>query len=339
MPTILQSKSIYYNDVNLIASKAQINSRSEVPKELDRIFVSPMSSVIGKTFALEANKLGLGLLLHRFCSEEEEAQLFYSIPDKRNVFCSIGLNDWKRVNILKEAGCKNWLIDIANGYIPSIEDTVNNLSKVQDIQIEKIMCGNIHTIEGFCNLSNILNINSKVKAYIRVGIAGGSPCATSDSTGVNRGQITEISECYNNRNAPCWYNIRPSSSRFAICADGGIKNGNYASKAFAAGADFLLMGGYFARAKEAETHVNGDGSYWGGASHKQSELYNKVKRKHSEGKVLEIEREEIKPLSVLVDELWGGLSSAVSYCGKKTLSDFIGNGVFEVKQNSLSPRR
>lgn len=328
MATVLRSKSIYYNDVNLIAKIAKVNSRSEVPKELNRILVSPMSSVIGKTFALEANKLGLGLLLHRFCGAEEEALLFNSIPIKDNVFCSIGLNDWERVSLLKEAGCKNWLIDIANGYIPSIADTVNKLKEVKDIQIDKLMCGNVHTSEGFNYLSDLLHFNNKVKTYIRVGIAGGSPCATSDSTGVNRGQITEIMECRNNKN-----------SSTAICADGGIKNGNYAAKAFASGADYLLMGGYFARAKEAETHIKGDGSYWGGASHKQSELYNKVKRKHSEGKVLEIEEKEIKPLSALVDELWGGLSSAVSYCGERTLKDLIGNGTFEIKQNSLSPKR
>jgi hypothetical protein len=40
-----------------------------------------------------------------------------------------------------------------------------------------------------------------------------------------------------------------------------------------------------------------------------------------------------------VDELWGGISSAVSYGGYDTLTNFIGNGVFEIKQNSLPPRR
>jgi len=339
MATILKSKSIYYNDVNLIAKIAKVNSRAEVPRELHRIFVSPMSSIIGKNFALEANRLGLGLLLHRFCSEKEEAALFESIPDKSNVFCSIGLNDWERVDTLKEAGCKNWLIDIANGYIGSITNTVNKLTQVKDIQIDSLMCGNVHTSEGFDYLSDLLSFNNEVKTYIRVGIAGGSVCATSDSTGVNRGQITEIMECHRNRYTPHSHNPFCSPKHALICADGGIKNGNYAAKAFAAGADYLLMGGYFARAKEAETHIKGDGSYWGGASYKQSELYNKVKRNHSEGKILEIQDKEIKPLSVLVDELWGGLSSAVSYCGEKTLKDLIGNGIFEVKQNSLSPRK
>ncbi len=123
-----------------------------------------------------------------------------------------------------------------------------------------------------------------------------------------------------------------------IIADGGIKNAGYASKAFGAGADYVMMGGYFAKAFEAETHVRGDGYYWGGASHKQQILSTGKVYRHSEGKEVPI-LNELAPLETLVDELWGGISSAVSYSGYDTLSKFIGNGVFEIKQNSLPPKR
>jgi hypothetical protein len=99
-----------------------------------------------------------------------------------------------------------------------------------------------------------------------------------------------------------------------------------------------MMGGYFARALEAETHVRGDGHYWGGASHKQQILSTGKVYRHSEGKEVPI-LDELQPLEALVDELWGGISSAVSYGGYDTLTNFIGNGVFEIKQNSLPPRR
>ena len=49
--------------------------------------------------------------------------------------------------------------------------------------------------------------------------------------------------------------------------------------------------------------------------------------------------DELSPLETLVDELWGGISSAVSYGGYDTLTNFIGNCFFEIKQNSLPPRR
>ena len=324
MATILSTKSLYYNDVNLIAKPAKINSRAEVPKELNRIVVSPMSSVIGVEFAKLASDLGLTVCLHRFCTPQEQVSLYNSIKNKTNVYVSIGLNDWERAAILRDNGVANWLIDVANGYIPNLKHTINKV--LCYYSPANMMVGNIMNKEGVQLFEEYGQFFSGTFS-IRTGIAGGSACATSDVTGYNRGQITEIMECSEEADP---HNLK-------IVADGGIKNGNYAAKAFGAGADYVMMGGYFSKAKEAYTNVIGDGTYWGGASHKQQELYGGIK-KHSEGKVIKIE-EDLELLEILVDDLWGGLSSAVSYGGCKTLTEFIGNGTFEVKQNSLPPKR
>jgi GMP reductase len=327
MAVILKTKSIYYNDVNLVAQPCKVKSRKDIPVELNRIIVSPMEAIVGKTFTLKANELGLTICLHRFCSVEEQVDLFNKLPNKANVFVSIGLNDWERVQQLKDAGADKWLIDTANGYMHNeIQKCVDKLSDVASVY--DLMLGNVHTEKGFQLLSDI---KSKYKhdKYIRVGIAGGSPCATNDSTGYNRGPITEIMEIEE---------CSPYDPKPFIIADGGIKNAGYAAKAFGAGADYVMMGGYFARALEAETHIRGDGHYWGGASHKQQILSTGKVYRHSEGKEVQIS-DELRPLEALVDELWGGISSAVSYSGYDTLENFIGNGVFEIKQNSLPPRR
>lgn len=332
MAEILKTKSIYYNDVNLIAKPCKVKSRKDIPRELNRIIVSPMQSIIGNTFAIKANELGLSLALHRFCTAEEEADLFMALKNKNTVFCSIGLKDWDRVEILADAGVENWLIDMANGYM--LEDINHCVKKLlQNVKVNKLMMGNVHTSIGFNNLCEI-EMPNHIERFIRVGIAGGSPCATNDSTGYNRGPITELMSIDEN----IQYNVYEPQMKPNIVADGGIKNSGYAAKAFAAGADYLMMGGYFVKALEAETHLNGDGTYWGGASHKQQLLQTGKKHRHSEGKEFKI-NEELKPLEELVDELWGGLSSAVSYGGYNTLTDFIGNGVFELKYNSLPPRR
>ena len=327
MAQILKTKSIYYNDVNLVAQPCKVKSRKDIPVELNRVIVSPMEAIVGKTFALKANELGLTVCLHRFCSIDEQVELFNSLPYKYNVFVSIGLNDWDWVKALKDAGADKWLIDMANGYMhKEISECVNKLA--EQAPVYDLMLGNVHSALGFELLSRI-KLNSKHDKYIRVGIAGGSPCATNDSTGYNRGPITElmeIEECLNDDPKPF------------IIADGGIKNAGYASKAFGAGADYVMMGGYFAKAFEAETHVRGDGHYWGGASHKQQILSTGKVYRHSEGKEVPI-LDELQPLEALVDELWGGISSAVSYSGYETLSGFISNGVFEIKENSLPPRR
>jgi GMP reductase len=334
MAQILKTKSIYYNDVNLVAQPCKVKSRKDIPVELNRIIVSPMEAIVGKTFALKANQLGLTVCLHRFCSIDEQVELYNSLPYKANVFVSIGLNDWDRVKALKDAGADKWLIDMANGYMhKEISECVNKLA--EQASIYDLMLGNVHTAEGFQLLSGI-RPDVKMEKYIRVGIAGGSPCATNDSTGYNRGPITElmeIDECFpfDPSSDEIFLNRKPF-----IIADGGIKNAGYASKAFGAGADYVMMGGYFARAFEAETHVRGDGHYWGGASHKQQILSTGKVYRHSEGKEVPI-LDELRPLESLVDELWGGISSAVSYSGYETLSGFISNGVFEIKENSLPP--
>ncbi len=331
MAKILKDKSIYYNDVNLIAQRCKVKSRSDIPKELNRIIVSPMQSIIGKTFALKANELGLSLCLHRFCEIKEEVELFQSLPNKENVFVSVGLKDWGRVSALANAGADNWLLDMANGYM--VDEINTFIHGMSDFPMKKLMLGNIHTTEGFFDLDYISDY-SGVERFVRVGIAGGSPCATNDSTGYNRGPITEIMEIESANKL----DMSPEYKKPFIVADGGIKNSGYAAKAFGAGADYVMMGGYFVKALEAETHIMGDGHYWGGASHKQQILQTGSAHRHSEGKEIPV-LDELSPLETLVKELWGGISSAVSYGGYDTLTNFIGNGVFEIKQNSLPPRR
>jgi len=326
MPRILSTKSIYYNDVNLIAQPAHsaIKSRSDIPKDYRRIFVSPMSAVVGETFVKAATDLGVSVGVHRFCDIQKQISLVKaSSHDYINTYASIGLNDWDRVSLLKDY-VANWIIDCANGYLhQQISAVIDRLKS--ETHIRRLVIGNIHSKEGIEIYSKYRN--EPFDLLFRVGIAGGSACATSDMTGVNRGQITEIMECSEY--------IRSRFSNFYLVADGGIKNPNYASKAFAAGADYVMMGSYFAKAMEAQTNIDGDGTYWGGASHKQQQMFGGIKR-HSEGKVYTI-TDEKKPVSELVDDLWGGISSAISYGGCSTLEDFIGTGVFEIKENSLPP--
>lgn len=322
MATILKTKSIYYNDVNLIAQPAAIQSRMKVPIELNRIIVSPMSAVVGITFSKLATELGLTVCQHKFCDIYNAVVNYSSVANKANLFVSIGLDDWMRTKELAEIGATNWLIDCANGYLPQIRDSIYHLLSLY--KVDRLIIGNVMTSDGISLYKEFSDRISEV--IIRVGIAGGSACATSDATGFNRGNITELIECSNTADE---YGLK-------IVADGGIKNGNYAAKAFGAGADYVMMGGYFARAKEAQTWENGDGTYWGGASTKQQQLYGGLRR-HSEGKVYDVDKSSVKPLNELVDDLWGGLASAVSYSGYKSLTEFVGNGIFEVKENSLPP--
>lgn len=363
MPQFTEKKSVYYNDVNLLARPTAVDpknalgalSRKNIPVELNRVYVSPMQAIVGKELAQKASELGLGVCLHRFPntngernwgSPEGQIEIFKSLKDTSNVFVSVGLNDFDRIELLAKAGVTNWLIDMANGYMHnSIAESVKRIKQIAPI--DNIMVGNVHTNLGVFNLARELNY-LKCPIYVRVGIAGGSPCSTNDSTGYNRGQITEIIECAEYREycveASCPYKLSDPilqdicDADVRIVADGGIKNSGYASKAFGAGADAVMMGGYFVRAEEAETNLYGDGTYWGGASEKQQLIAQGVATRHSEGKEFKIE-DPLQSLEKLTSDLWGGISSAVSYSGYSSLEEFIYNGYFEIKENSLPPRR
>jgi IMP dehydrogenase / GMP reductase domain len=311
MPKILKSKSIYYSDVNLIAQPGTVKSRSEIPKRLDLIYSSPMSSICGPKFVKTSLELGISVCLHRFCSIEYELNLFKDNYDySSRIWSAISLGDNNRFLQLYKQGCRNFLIDTANGYLKTVVDYTHEL--YNDFKNINIIVGNIHSNKGLRLYNDIPNIG------LRVGISNGGGCNTKLMTSINRGQITELVECYE------------SNDDSIIYGDGGIHNPAYAALAFACGADRIILGSYFSKAEESESVQNGEYKFWGSASYKQLELSG-IKRQHSEGKILEIDKKEIKPLKILIDELWGGISSAISYSGFNNIDNFIGNGEIELK--------
>ncbi len=326
----LKSKSVYYDDVNLIAQPTNVKSRKDIPQELERIMVSPMQSIIGLVFASRALTLGLSVCLHRFDSTiEERLKLIKDVfinmknPDmKKRLWVSIGLKDIENIKAIIDQGVENIIIDVANGYMSDVLEFAAQVFDKSDKKIKKMMLGNIHSdsiLPDYQTLSNYFGI----PIYFRCGIASGSVCNTKGMTGYNRGQITEIEECAN------W--IQENNSNLILVADGGIKDPACAAKAFGAGADYVMMGGYFAHAKEAQHVIDELYKFWGGASEFQQILSKGKAERHSEGKEKDIHPEHLENLDKLVSDLWGGISSAVSYSGHPSLTQFIGNGVFERK--------
>lgn len=323
MARFLRTKSLYYNDVNLIASKGVVVTRREVPRELHRIIVAPMAAIQGKTFIHKACELGISVIVHRFQSVDSQVDIFNEVKNKSpHIWCAIGLKNEGRLEALLKNGCRNFLLDVANGYSEATLQFLSNF--LEKNKVDKVMSGNIHTATGF-SLLEAVTAQSPL-SLVRVGIGNGAACLTTkQATGFGRGQVTELLECYEYKS--------DNNSSCQIIADGGIKNAADANKAFGCGANYVMMGSYFSKAKEAETHIIGDGTYWGGASHKQQSLYGEV-RPHEEGTVLPI-KDELFPLEDLVEKLWMSIASAISYSGKTTLTDFIGNGVFEIRRRTM----
>lgn len=327
---ILNSRSIYYDDVNLIAQPTEVKSRKDIPEDLGRIIVSPMQSIVGLIFACRALTLGLSVCLHRFDSTiEERLELIKGVfanakgaNTQERIWVSVGLKDVENIEKILDLGVKNILLDVANGYMSEVLEVASQMYNKSGKRIKKLMLGNIHSdsiLQDYQTLSDYFGI----PVYFRCGIASGSVCNTKGMTGYNRGQITEIKECVD------W--IEENNSNLILVADGGIANPACAAKAFGAGAEYIMMGGYFAHAKEAQHVVDELYKFWGGASEFQQILSKGVAERHSEGKEKDIHPDHLENLDKLVSDLWGGISSAVSYSGYSTLMQFIGNGVFEKK--------
>jgi len=330
MATILSSKSYYLNDVNLLPKRGVVESRKEVDIELYRTIVSPMTSIVGRTFVEEAAKQGLSLCVPRFLDLRQKIDLYQCfennrINDKQLCFLAVGLKEELDSKIMIKR--MNIVVDIASGYVKNLYPKIYSMLK--NVTIENLMVGNIVSLEGIRCLYSLSNLCNKL--LIRVGIGNGTPCKTSDETGINRGTITELIECYD------YLGKIECLNKIQLVSDGGITKSGFAMKAFGAGANYVLIGGMFAKAKEAENIITNKYEYFGCASDRQNYLAGLDK--HSEGKEITlINKLEVKPLKEIIKQYSGALSSGISYVGYKSLSGFIGNGVFEAKYNSLPPK-
>ncbi|MDR0888394.1 MAG: IMP dehydrogenase, partial [Coriobacteriales bacterium] len=103
--------------------------------------------------------------------------------------------------------------------------------------------------------------------FVKVGIGGGSICITREQKGIGRGQATAVIEVANARDEY----FRDTGVYVPICSDGGIVYDHHMTLALAMGADFMMLGRYFARFDESPTDrlsVNGNyvKEYWGEGS-------------------------------------------------------------------------
>ena len=243
------NKEKYYDfrDVLILPKSSNLNSRKDV--ELETKFTFNNNNEWSGIPMIAANMTTVGTLnmykvlsknkiitaLHKFHTLEE--LLDYNKNNKENkldpnyFMISTGISDTdynKLVNILDNIECKFIMIDIANGYISNFK---NFCKKIREKYSNKIIvAGNVCTCEGVKSL-----IDSGVDS-IKCGLGGGSACTTRIQTGIGMPQLSCILECSN---------IAKQYNKLII-SDGGITCPGDCSKAYCAGADFVMMGGEFA---------------------------------------------------------------------------------------------
>ena len=179
------------------------------------------------------------------------------------VGAGINTRDYKeRVPALVEAGVDVVCIDSSDGYSEWQYDT---LRWIKETYGDKVLvgAGNVVDQEGF-------NYLAEAGAdFIKVGIGGGSICITREQKGIGRGQATAMIDVAKARDA--YY--KEHGIYIPICSDGGLVHDYHMVLALAMGADFLMMGRYFARFDESPTKKLKIGNnfvkeYWGEGSNR-----------------------------------------------------------------------
>ena len=182
--------------------------------------------------------------------------------DKRYVVgAGINTRDFMiRVPALVEAGVDILCIDSSEGYSEWQKDALDWVRGVYGDEV-KIGAGNVVDAEGFRYLAGC------GADFVKVGIGGGSICITREQKGIGRGQASAIIEVAAARDA--YY--EETGIYVPVCSDGGIVYDYHMTLALAMGADFIMLGRYFARFDESPTNkVNINGNYmkeyWGEGS-------------------------------------------------------------------------
>ncbi|MDP4189525.1 MAG: IMP dehydrogenase, partial [Bacteroidota bacterium] len=168
----------------------------------------------------------------------------------------------ERIPKLIEAGVDVICIDSSDGFSEWQRDTIKFVRENYGNKI-KIGAGNVVDHEGFKYLADA------GADFVKVGIGGGSICITREQKGIGRGQATALIEVSKARDEY----FEKTGIYVPICSDGGIVQDYHMVLALAMGADFLMMGRYFARFDESPTKkiiVGGNyvKEYWGEGSNR-----------------------------------------------------------------------
>ena len=225
-----------------------------------------------------------------------------------------GADTLDRANALSKAGVDLFVIDSAHGHSQNVIETIK-LIKKEFPEID-VMGGNVATPEGAQAL-----INAGVDS-VKIGMGPGSICTTRIIAGIGVPQITAILSIKE----------KLSSNSIPLIADGGIRFSGDISKALAAGADAVMLGGIFAGTEEAPGELElyqgrSFKTYRGMGSIGAMSKRNDLNRYFQDG----ISNEKMVPEGVegrvpfkgwvinVIDQLIGGIRQSMGYVGCKSI--------------------
>ncbi|HVW00418.1 MAG TPA: IMP dehydrogenase [Planctomycetaceae bacterium] len=252
------------------------------------------------------------------------------------VGAAVGVGDFERAAALLEKGVDVLVVDSAHGHTRNVIETVTEIKRRWDIQV---IAGNVATTEGAAALARA------GADAVKVGIGPGSICTTRIISGVGVPQLTAIANAAR----------ALVDTDIPIIADGGIRYSGDITKALAAGAHCVMLGGLLAGLQESPGEVilyqgrtykqyRGMGSL-GAMVKGSSERYRQGNAEDGKGsrKLVPEGVEGRVPyrgaLSSLLYQLIGGLRAGMGYCGTRSIAElrtearFIQTSPASVREN------
>ncbi len=262
-----------------------------------------------------AEALGPEMLtcLHKYYSEDQLIRFFSDEARCASAFLTVGLQEeeFDKLRAVKaRTGVRLVCVDAANGYTKYF---VEHVKRIRDaFPGLTIMAGNVATPDMVQEL-----LISGAADVVKIGIGPGSVCTTRRITGVGYPQLSAIIEC-----ADAAHGLRGH-----VCADGGCRHPGDVVKAFAAGADFVMLGGMLAGHDECEGEwVEEDGrrvslTFYGMSSRAALDKYAGGRRDYRacEGRAVSVPYKG--PVKETIQEITGGVRSACAYVGATRLKD------------------
>ncbi len=198
-----------------------------------------------------------------YAQHKENPQEILDAEKRYMVGAGINTRDYEqRIPALIDAGADVLCIDSSEGYTEWQKRTIAFVREKYGDTV-KIGAGNVVDRDGFLFLAEA------GADFVKVGIGGGSICITRETKGIGRGQATALIEVAAARDEY----FEKTGVYVPICSDGGIVHDYHMTLALAMGADFLMLGRYFARFDESPTPklmINGTyvKEYWGEGSNR-----------------------------------------------------------------------
>ena len=314
-----------FDDVLLEPKFSDIDSRWSIEpgNQLDKdiylklpVISSPMDTVTEEEMALAMSSAGGLGIIHRYNTAQEQAAIVSNCLRKHcqmTVAAAIGVTgDYEeRAQALYNAGARVLCIDVAHGHHSLVK---NAMTRIRDILGDKVhlMVGNVATLEAFDTLA------SWGADSIRVGIGGGSICSTRLVTGHGIPTFQSILDC-----SRTTYDVK-------IIADGGIKTTGDMVKAYAAGADFVMLGSMLAGTDESPGNkvvtLGGVKKEYRGMASKEAQMDWRGKYSSDEGVATMIPYKG--PVDDVLTQIKNGIASGLSYSGVRTVKELQENAVF-----------